>query len=331
MTYRRFLLGRMDFRKGLVVAVLAALVCSPSLAGQDARDMSPEAREYLEYALRLMEGEALNRREVDWTAVRAAAYQEAAGALHPRDTYRAISGALAALEDNHSRFVPPISELPEEVQLMLASRPQAEPEARRLEERVGYVAVPGFSGQGAEAFAGRILDLIFEVDGPDVCGWIVDVRGNTGGNMWPMLHGLSPILGEGVPGYFVTRDGEWTAWRVERDLVAGRELAGGQVAVAVLQGGETVSSGEAVVVAFRRRGETKSFGQSTSGLSTANRTISMPDGATLLLTVSEYADRDRNVYGAAVDPDEYIEEEAPEEQLLEAAKVWLLRQGACSD
>ncbi|TGQ64000.1 peptidase, partial [Mesorhizobium sp. M8A.F.Ca.ET.207.01.1.1] len=26
------------------------------------------------------------------------------------------------------------------------------------------------------------------------CGWIVDLRDNTGGNMWPMLLGVAPLL-----------------------------------------------------------------------------------------------------------------------------------------
>jgi carboxyl-terminal processing protease len=321
----------MSWRHGLVLVVWVALSFHPSAAlAQDAQEMAPEAREYLEQALVLMEVEGLNRHKVDWAEVRAAAYRRAAGAQHPRDTYRAIAGALAALDDNHSHFIPPLSELPEELRMVRAARTRPAPEARRLGEQVAYVAIPGFSGPGAEEFAGRILDLVFDVDGPEVCGWIVDVRGNTGGNMWPMLQGLSPILGEGVPGYFATPGGDWTAWPVETGLVAGRSLIRDQVAVAILQGSETVSSGEAVVVAFRGRPEARSFGQSTGGLSTANRTIAMPDGASLNLTVSIYADRDRRMYGQAIDPDEYVDVEAPEEQLLEAAAAWLVRQPACS-
>jgi carboxyl-terminal processing protease len=319
----------MDCRQGLMLAFCATLVWhTPAAVAQDVRDMGLEAREYLEYALGLMEAQALNRDKVDWAEVRATAYRNAAGAQHTRDTYRAIVGALASLNDSHSRFLPPMSELPAELGMVNWARP--EPASKRLGERVAYVAVPSFSGPGADQFAGLILDLVFEVDGPEVCGWIVDVRGNTGGNMWPMLQGLSPILGEGVPGYFVPPEGEWTAWRIERRLVAGRKLVRGQGAVAILHDRQTASSGEAVVVAFRGRSETRSFGQRTGGLSTANRTIAMPDGATLLLTVSEFADRDRNVYGKAIDPDEYVFEGVPKEQLVEVAKEWLLRQPACS-
>ena len=34
-------------------------------------------------------------------------------------------------------------------------------------------------------------------------GWIVDLRGNFGGNMWPMLLSVEPLIGNGTLGYFV--------------------------------------------------------------------------------------------------------------------------------
>jgi len=45
-------------------------------------------------------------------------------------------------------------------------------------------------------------------DRDDLIGWIVDLRGNGGGNMWPMLAGVGPVLGEGVVGSSSIRP-EW--------------------------------------------------------------------------------------------------------------------------
>jgi C-terminal processing protease CtpA/Prc len=36
------------------------------------------------------------------------------------------------------------------------------------------------------------------MDQGNLAGWIVDLRNNGGGNMWPMLTGIGSILGEGV-------------------------------------------------------------------------------------------------------------------------------------
>ena len=49
----------------------------------------------------------------------------------------------------------------------------------------------------------QIQDQIKIMDHPYNIGWIVDLRGNGGGNMWPMLAGIGPILGEGIAGYFI--------------------------------------------------------------------------------------------------------------------------------
>jgi carboxyl-terminal processing protease len=291
---------------------------------------APAARAYLDRALQIMEAQALHRHHLDWAEIQEAAYRSAAGAGHPRDTYGAIAGALRALGDNHSRFVPPAAEQPPEVRAMMDARPRPEPETRRVHDRVGYVAVPGFSGPGADEFSRSIVDGVFDVDGPDVCAWIVDVRGNTGGNMWPMLAGLSPILGEGVAGYFVTPDSGWVEWSIDHGARAGRRLTRDHAAVAVLHDGATVSSGEAVVVAFRGRPQTRSFGQSTGGLSTANRTVSMPDGASMMLTVAVFADRHRHLYGTVIEPDHAIEADTPEQAVLARTIGWLLDQPACT-
>jgi len=69
---------------------------------------------------------------------------------------------------------------------------------RRLADALGYIEVPGVVG-GGDSFDRDAVAAIREVDGVATCGWIVDLRRNVGGNMWPMLHALRPILGEGNP------------------------------------------------------------------------------------------------------------------------------------
>lgn len=318
------------YRYRLGVGLIALLLMSLDVDAQESSEIAPEAREYLEHALQIMEAEALNRGKVDWEQIRADAFVAAAGAKSTSDTHSAVTAAVWALNDNHSRFIPPVSALPEELRMVMAAQTSAEPEARRINKRVGYVRVPAFSGPNPTEFAEAIAELVFEVDALDVCAWVVDVRGNTGGNMWPMLQGLYPILGEGVPGYFVGADESWTPWSIDTEVIGARTLARGEPAVAVLHDGETASSGEAVVVAFRGRPQTRSFGQGTAGLSTANKTIVMADGAKMLLAVSVFADRNRDTYGTVIAPDELLPEDAPEEQVLAIAEDWIHQQPSCS-
>ncbi len=44
---------------------------------------------------------------------------------------------------------------------------------------------------------------IAEQDSKNLLGWIVDLRWNSGGNMWPMIAGIGPLLGNGTYGYFI--------------------------------------------------------------------------------------------------------------------------------
>ncbi len=61
---------------------------------------------------------------------------------------------------------------------------------------IARILVPGFSGQDADGFATKLQAIVGELASKGPCGWIVDLRGNGGGNMWPMLAGVGPILGE---------------------------------------------------------------------------------------------------------------------------------------
>ncbi len=177
--------------------------------------------------------------------------------------------------------------------------------------------------------------LIRSQDAPDLAGWIVDLRGNTGGNMWPMIAGVGPVLGEGVVGYFVPPGGApATSWSYrdggafvgDTELIRVSmpyELISSAPKVAVLTDSMVISSGEAVTVAFRGRPRTRSFGGATCGLATANQGIPLSDGATLFLTVALMADRARTTYPDGISPDETV---AGGTEVAERAIAWLRNQ-----
>ena len=153
-------------------------------------DMSPEARAYLDQALVIMQEHAMHRDRVDWEAVRAKAYRKAWGARTPADTYAAIELALRELGDQHSYLMSPdrVAEL-EDGSMATAS---PDPWGEILESRLGYLFVPGWAGLGdlANGHATRIQQIVRELDADAPCGWIVDLRENTGeacGPCWPAL------------------------------------------------------------------------------------------------------------------------------------------------
>ncbi|MZD07888.1 peptidase S41 [Streptomyces sp. SID5785] len=301
--------------------------------------MSPKAHTYLAKALDIMEKHALLRDRVDWDRLKDKAFAQARGAQRPEDTYRAIRSALSALGDAHSTFWDP--DQAEQGTTGAASSFDGL-EARSLKGGIGYVSLPGVNGSQKtyDAYTRRGRDAVEHANTAGTCGWVVDLRQETGGGMWPVLAVAGPILGDGTVGMFVDADGKKIPWTVEKGVphLAGKpqaggdapELGGGRTPVAVLTGRRTASAGEAVAVAFRGRPDTRSFGEMTSGVPTGNNAHRLPDGALLILTEVRDADRAGRTYDEPVEPDEeVVKDPRPtargEDAVLDAAQRWLRR------
>jgi len=326
-----------------------ALVYDCGGAGASDAQMSPEASAYLERVLDIMQTYSLRADRIDWRSVRTQTREKAAGAQTPEETYPAIEFALEALGDSHSYLISPSKALvaaPKRVRDLLSAiaKSQAappDPVGQMINGRWAYVVVPSCYAtsptdrRAQTAFTAKLLSIIRKLDEQKPAGWIVDLRGNSGGNMWPMLAGIGPVLGEGEVGAFVYPNG----LRLRSSYFAGKALSGNQVlaavpqayrlkaanpAVAVLTGKMTASSGEAIAIAFRGRPKTRSFGQPTAGISTSPRPYPLNNGATLHLTDSAMADRTGKVYGGAVEPDQSVE--GNEDEAVGAAVAWLEKQ-----
>ena len=181
---------------------------------------------------------------------------------------------------------------------------------------------------------------IKKIDLEQPCGWIVDLRGNYGGELWSMLIGIGPILGEGKAGDFIDAYGDKIEWAYQD----GKMVEGGQTVaavlgppyhlarpdppVAVLFDGTTYSAGEFIAISFVGRPNTRSFGRDSGGLTTALDRYILSDGATIVLADVVDADRTGKVYGGAIIPDVQVTNDSagiiPDEALL-----WLASQPAC--
>jgi len=87
-----------------------------------------------------------------------------------------------------------------------------------IADGVGYIELPQFftsftdqekAKAESDRYAERVQTLIRELDQDHISGWIVDIRLNNGGNMWPMLAGIGPILGEGKVGRMISSSGSF--------------------------------------------------------------------------------------------------------------------------
>ncbi|MEU0600684.1 S41 family peptidase [Streptomyces sp. NPDC006393] len=285
----------------------------------------------------------MRRHQIDWADLRSKAFSQARGAQKPADTYGAIESALQALGDRHSTFWKP-EQAKETLKASIASFEP--PQGRALKNGIGYLSLTAVDGSQKtyDAYVRQGRDAATKADGAGACGWVVDLRRETGGGMWPVLAVAGPILGDGTAGMFVDADGRKFVWSIKDGAPyldgkpqaggAGRPLGRGRPPVAVLTGRQTASAGEAVVVAFRGRPDTRFFGERTQGVPTGNVPHRLSDGAMIILTEVKDADRTGRTYEAAIAPDEeVVKDPRPaarhQDAVLDAAQNWLLEQGAC--
>lgn len=313
---------------------------------------TPKALSYLEAALDTLKRHHIAGPEHDWEELHLVALEQTEGAQAPAETYEAIRFALQDLNERHGYLRPPppkpdstssdstSSAASSNRQSSQAAPPVEQPQpALQVRDGIAKLTVPPLwdpKGQRGSAYARSAQRLIEEADAAGACGWLVDLRGNGGGNMWPMIAGLGPLLGEGNVGAFVGRSGTTGLWKYEAgkakldetvhvEVADPYEVHSTKPAVAVLTGAGTGSSGEAVAIAFQGRGNTRSFGQPTGGASTVPGYFELSDGAWLVFSTERMADRVGNAYGGAVAPDQVTE------QPVEAAISWLRDQEACSE
>ena len=297
----------------VVVASQVACLAEPLAPGPEAL----LARAYIAQVVDLMEAGSIDRDTIDWVAFRARVTAEGAPARRISDTYLAIQTALTLLGDKHSYFRTPggnffVGRDPLVCKALLPARLEGIP------ADIGYVRVTAYGGSSAASasYTSSIQSMMMIADTAAVVGWIVDLRGNGGGNLWPMLVSLWPFL-QGTAGHFVDPDDLWTRWEVVREearlngeamatVANGYAPRGIDGRVAVLTDGRVASSGEGLVVAFHGRPNTRTFGTTTCGQSTAITLIPLSDGATLGLTTATMADRDSVRFGGPLIPDETI-------------------------
>ena len=292
---------------------------------------------YLNRALDEMQAHALRRESVDWPHLRAEAFARAAQAKTTVDAYAAIRFALASLGDHHSslHLTPELEKIEQGGGHAAAVEPppaspftgRYEPEGRVVKsggKAFALVVVtkcfPENEAQFVQ-FESKLQGIVAELDRSHPAGWLVDLRGNVGGNMWPMLAGIGPLLGEGDDlGEFQTFEGR-SVWRY-RDGVAAEVENGKADAYPAVQGAPyklagtpktavlidrgTGSSGEAIAIAFRGRANTRFFGEHTGGYSTVNETFALSDGASMWLTIGVDADRTGKQYLEGLGPDEQV-------------------------
>lgn len=298
----------------------------------------------LEQALSFIEARAYHLPRIDWPATREAAHAALRATPGEAGLTAAIRGVLAALKDGHSFYRPPSNAMPPvHAAAPAASTPAPAPAPTPIAVLVSggdapVVQVNRWSGDPSQVrgAAELVRAVLVDATATTQCGLVLDLRGNSGGSVWPMLVGLAPVFEPGVLQTWIDRDG---AARIT-ELAAGRLRHGGRPFfvdaaslpeprsrprhVAVLLGPRTASAGELLALGFAGDPRVRRFGAATAGATTSNASLPMPGGAMLAVMSSRVRDRSGALVDGPLVPD--VATATP----LEAAQAWLATQCAAA-
>ena len=297
----------------IIVVVVVLLVQSGCSTQSSLFPVTP-VDVYLNELVDYMEDSHVNKANINWTEFRANVQQHGKSAAKIADTNETIQYAFELLDDQTSFLVTAFGQV-----LSYGTEcTDAVPGEETGTAEIGYIKIPPFAGTGVSAavFAEKMHGEIRDQDTNDIKGWIVDLRENTGGNMWPMITGIGPLLGNGTAGFFVDSDGTQTSFGYSSGSAVYNEepvitiakpyssvlLDGAKIALLVDQ--STTNAAEVVMIAFSGRLATRTFGSATCGRASGNQTFNMSDGSALFLTTSFLIDRNQVNKQGPIIPDE---------------------------
>lgn len=236
------------------------------------------------------------------------------------DTYDAIRKALSVGGGKHSMLM-----TKSESQDTTESYDEVLPTVS-LDGDIAIIKLPDFLGtaEAGQKYAKVAEDFIHE-NRDKIKGVVLDLRGNTGGDMGPMATAVSSLLPDGELVYYHYRSYDIPV-TLKNGVVSNAGTGGKSlypeeklnVPVAILTDDMTASSGEALTLCFRGLERTRTFGAPTAGYTSVNMLYNMYDGAQMYLTVAFDKARTGEIFKeTSIEPD--VATDSP----LEAALEWL--------
>ncbi|UWZ83125.1 S41 family peptidase [Occallatibacter riparius] len=359
-------------------AVFLGILLCPAIA-QTPR-ISPEARQYLDRAFQLIEKNNLYRDQIDWKPLLHEAKQYAAGAQSSFETYPAILYACAKPRNKICELITPentpvaVQQQCQSLAVSFHARPHAIPLIKTHPSpfvnrallyatipvngrKYGYVVIPRCASSYTEyadphlrhAWAENLYSAITRGGSEHVQGWILDLRGNSGGGyLATMLAGVQSLLGEEQ--VLITRGrSRTTYYSIHQQQVlmgAGKhpaqtgehideavDYSAGALPVVLLHDRGTEGAAESLLIAFKGRSNTLFLGRRTAGYTQVGTFWPLADGAVLWVAQEEVFDRNRQPYAEGIEPD--IEIDGPSaptritfDPAVQKAEEWLLQRTA---
>jgi C-terminal processing protease CtpA/Prc len=325
---------------------LMVFCCTYSLANAQ---MPDSVKLVLDSSISLLQQYALHSSATNWPLVKKTAYAKGAKASTWSELDPAIAYLFEAVNDHHGWLSVGDSNLKWNPGGDLKFSTEVKNEIAKgnrivkkmLTGNIGYLRVPGMMLDTSQynKKAQQLMDSLYTLQQGGATKFIIDLRLNAGGTMFPMIAGLAALLGDGKfignanaggriedmsllkNGKFSTADGGAASIEMKTDV--------SKAGVVVLTSNLTGSAGECVAVAFKGRRHTKFIGEPTAGFTTGNNGHWIVEGkAGIVIAESAIVDRNKNIYYSNVQPDELTWggdnfEDYLQDKKIQAALKWL--------
>lgn len=299
----------------------------------------------------LIKSNSIHRTTVDWQKVDQSFYQKLGQAKTMKDTMKCFVYVLEQLNDVHSQMyldnqyyghypsfddttlarLKPMNDLANALTNQIYTKV--------LPGKTGYIRVPSiqaYDKKQVNIYAQSLYDSVVHLANKGVKGFIVDLRLNGGGNIYPMLSGLSLLLGNQVIAYETDiEDSVVRKWEIKNgnfviggyqatDIIVKPVTALQSMPVVVLTGPVTKSSGSMTAIAFKKRPKAILIGEPTAdGYTTSNGYFQIAPNLMLNFATSFVADRAMIVYKTAVTPEILIYKGDDFNDLMQDKKIIL--------
>lgn len=277
----------------------------------------PSAQKYGEIAINRMEN-GLYAHGEEWNQTKENALQKMKNAEEYEDTYPVLEEAVQVAGGDHSFFVYPEKQGTENM--------SAEMPTISIEENILILNIPAFGSPNMnenQKYANAINNAI---QNETYQGIIINLADNTGGDMGPMVAGISSLIPDGTVIKFRYSNGITDEAVLENGTITG----GGtsvtveniekvtDVPVAIVINGLTASSGEMTALAFKGLENVQFFGENSLGFTSGNSRMELYDDTIMQLTTSTIIDRTGKEYENTP-----IEPEVQTTTPIEKAKSWI--------
>ena len=283
----------------------------------------------LDSSISLLKQYSFNKKNINWNEVRQTAYKKAAGSKTWNELAPAASYLFEVVNDHHGWLSVGDTNFNWNKKHELKFSKEIKDEIAKgnrivkklLPENIGYLRIPGMMLDTSlyNKTAQRLADSLCALNAEGATKFIIDLRLNAGGTMYPMIAGVSALLGNGkfigsansdnaIENMCLLENGKF--YNIQGGIAAVKNSCNkvsDKTPVVVLTSNLTGSAGECAAVAFKGRLHTIFIGEPTAGFTSENDGHWIIEGkAGIVIAESMLADRNGKIYATNIQPDELV-------------------------